>query len=590
MGSKFLGNRLIILLFILLGLSGIALYLSYQQITAEVITYQQVGYRIKETRLTNALMHQENPVIDQNKVIWVDNRNNQTNLYLYDLNNGQETLLTDGTQVPRYPSINGDRVVWEDYRDFQMSDFNADIYWMDLNTRKEAPVTTAPGPQSSPYIYQDKIVWMDQRSDLDIPNIYLYDLTSLEETQITTQQTLGLTAINDNKIVYVDSRSNLNLPPDSPTLPLDLFIYDLLTKKEDRLTSITVSDQGDCDNEVALSLFGDKVVWQDFRDGNSEIYLYDRTNGQVRRITNNPKSQCSPIIYGDKIVWQDNRSSNWDIYLYDLTLNQEFQVTSNIKDQTSPAIYENKIVWSDARDTDPNYFGGRSDMPGSNINVYLAELSLDTITVNPTPTPTISAKKKSAVLKTKPSPTPTPTPQVSPPSLTLLSVNIIYPDQTNRTIKAGEQVVITNDDKLSFKGRTSPDGKVSINIETASPSTNEVMPNADGFWEYTLNPQMINIDKGKHTVNAMATNSQGQKSEVVALSSFELKFLSWSESGQKIIYIIIVAILSLAIISITLLIITRKNRLKAGSVKPKAKGLLNKINFLKNGFWPKKEK
>lgn len=40
-----------------------------------------------------------------------------------------------------------------------------------------------------------------------------------------------------------------------------------------------------------------------------------------RQITTNPSSQSNPDIYGDKIVWQDKRNGNWDIYLYDLSTN-----------------------------------------------------------------------------------------------------------------------------------------------------------------------------------------------------------------------------------------------------------------------------
>ena len=37
------------------------------------------------------------------------------------------------------------------------------------------------------------------------------------------------------------------------------------------------------------------------------------------RITINPSSEEFPAIYGDKIVWQDKRNGNWDIYMYKLS-------------------------------------------------------------------------------------------------------------------------------------------------------------------------------------------------------------------------------------------------------------------------------
>ena len=33
--------------------------------------------------------------------------------------------------------------------------------------------------------------------------------------------------------------------------------------------------------------------------------------------------QQNPAIYWDRIVWEDNRNGNWDIYMYDLTADEE---------------------------------------------------------------------------------------------------------------------------------------------------------------------------------------------------------------------------------------------------------------------------
>jgi len=68
------------------------------------------------------------------------------------------------------------------------------------------------------------------------------------------------------------------------------------------------------------------------------------------QITTNASDQYSPVIYGNKIVWQDYRNGNWDIYIYDLSTKKETQITTNTSDQYSPAIYGDRIVWVDYRD------------------------------------------------------------------------------------------------------------------------------------------------------------------------------------------------------------------------------------------------
>ncbi|MCQ9206803.1 MAG: S8 family serine peptidase [Omnitrophica bacterium] len=102
-------------------------------------------------------------------------------------------------------------------------------------------------------------------------------------------------------------------------------------------------------NQSYPRIHKDKIVWQDSRDGNTDIYMYDLSIGQEIPITIDPINQLSPQIYEDRIVWQDDRNGNYDIYMYDLATGEEVPITTNSKEQSQPRIYNDKIVWYDRR-------------------------------------------------------------------------------------------------------------------------------------------------------------------------------------------------------------------------------------------------
>ena len=85
--------------------------------------------------------------------------------------------------------------------------------------------------------------------------------------------------------------------------------------------------------------------------------MYDISTKKETQITTGPSDSLYPAIYGDRIVWDDNRNGNWDVYVYDLATGQECHTTDK-SDQYYPAIYGDRIVWTDMRNGNPDIYMG----------------------------------------------------------------------------------------------------------------------------------------------------------------------------------------------------------------------------------------
>ena len=151
-------------------------------------------------------------------------------------------------------------------------------------------------------------------------------------------------AISGTKVVYDDNRSG----------NYDIYLYDLATFTEKRLTTNSAGQ-----HTPAIS--GTNVVYQDQRNGNWDIYLYDLATDTEKRLTTNSARQSRPVISGTKVVYEDNRNGNLDIYLYDLATDTEKPLTTLPSSQSRPAISGTKVVYEDLRDP-------------TNYDIYLYDL------------------------------------------------------------------------------------------------------------------------------------------------------------------------------------------------------------------------
>ena len=284
------------------------------------------------------------PSIYGDRIVWQKGSGADfTNLGVYDLSTNREIqITTNSLTVPREPKIYGDRIVWIDANNGSYDEYGYydtfDIYMYNLSTSEKTQITTSGSASwpTAPAIYGNIIVWDEYRNNGD--NVYMYDLSTRKETQITNNGVSERPAVYKDKIVW-EQVNDSTRGGDICSQRNDVYVYNISTSNTTRIITGKA-------NYYRVAISGDKIVWQSWINGGSDIYVYDLSTGKNTQLTNSG-SAYNPAIYADRIVWHDGRNGNADIYLYNLSTSEETQVTIDDSDQRCPAIYGDTIVWED---------------------------------------------------------------------------------------------------------------------------------------------------------------------------------------------------------------------------------------------------
>jgi len=141
----------------------------------------------------------------------------------------------------------------------------------------------------------------------------------------------------------------------------DIYLFDLETGSEVQVTN-------DLDNQYLNDVSGNHAVFTTYLSGdaNEEIFSYDIASGQVQNITNHWADQRNPSISGSVVVFQDSRNRTnedlWDIFWVDLNSSAFLPAIEFNGSQVNPQVSGNLVVWEDLRnDTD--------------LDIYLMDLS-----------------------------------------------------------------------------------------------------------------------------------------------------------------------------------------------------------------------
>ena len=312
-----------------------------------IIVYGSSNYR----PLNLATSNQISPIVDGDRIVYIDDRNDRQDIYLYDFKLNKEKQLSDDTLYKDVVSISGDKVVWDAYDD----DGVGHVYFYNLSTDEHGRITTASDHEEySPNISGQKVVWTDKFGTGQDQQwrVYLYDFDSKQVNKVSETSLLGsplisgnrvawksanqklnilnledksvqevkeasnqfLSAFNGNKVVFMDGDFNYQAKPIEDKLnSYTIYIYDVMTHQTTKILP------PDAYGIQYPNLSGDNLVYQDGRDG-EDVYLYDLKTAHEVRLTYD--GSFAPIISGNHLIFSNDNTKFYQTYLYEVPPNQ----------------------------------------------------------------------------------------------------------------------------------------------------------------------------------------------------------------------------------------------------------------------------
>ncbi len=189
---------------------------------------------------------------------------------------------------------------------------NWDIFLCDMDTGKVKQITTDENTQISPRIYGNMIVWLDNRNDAEKPwphyyDVYAYGISTGKERRLTTGNSIDNhdLAISSNLVAWTDIRNDApetRIDTDPPVENRDIYLYDLSTGQEQQITT-------NSGNDYAPIIDDGRILFQrEVTEGNVDLFLYDTQDSTEKQISTGGSVRADSYsgIDINMIVWSDS--------------------------------------------------------------------------------------------------------------------------------------------------------------------------------------------------------------------------------------------------------------------------------------------
>jgi hypothetical protein len=352
---------------------------------------------------------------DSVHVVWRDNRDGNNEIYYKrsvdgGVNWGTDTRLTNNPSPSGYPTVavSGQvvYVVWEDDRDgnyeiYYKRSTNGGVSWGG-DTRLTNNTATSERPSASVSDSVVHVVWLDQRDG----NLEIYYKRSTDEgvswgadTRLTNN-----TAMSERPSVAVSGQVVHVAWSDTRDGNNEIYYKQSTDGGVSWGADIRLTNDPDGSYNSPISASGSfvHVVWEEWRDGNPEIYYKRSTDVGVSwsadvRLTNNTGYSTSPSIsVSGQVVhvgWYDNRDGNNEIYYKrstdggiswgtDTRLTNDPASSFDLSVSVSGQVVH--VVWTDFRDGNAEIFYKR-DPIGNPVGIHESFLNEITLQFSPNP-------------------------------------------------------------------------------------------------------------------------------------------------------------------------------------------------------------
>ena len=293
-----------------------------------------------DTRLTNDLATSRNPAISVSgsivHIVWPDERDGVGEIYYKrSTDNGlswePDTRLTDVLAYSGNSSLavfgSSVHAVWEDYRDlnqeiyYKHSTDSGQTWGTDMRLTNNSALSWTPSIAAINSIVH--LVWRDERDG----NNEIYYKKSIDggtNWGVDTRLTINPSNSFSPSIAVYDSLVNIVWDDDRDGNS-EVYYKRSSDSGSNWSPDIRLTNNIAFSSNPSISVSDSiiHVVWEDTRDGNNEIYYKRSVDGGLNweddlRLTNNSSisgavSVCSSLS-AVHVVWNDNRDGNWEVY------------------------------------------------------------------------------------------------------------------------------------------------------------------------------------------------------------------------------------------------------------------------------------
>lgn len=265
-------------------------------------------------------------------------------LYVLNLDSGERwPLIEAGSRTePNRPSIDGTWVAWMSYRQDSMAGSVTSIQL--ANIRGDSVFSLASLPTfgeeriAFPRVSGDRVLW---EKFIDAPRevqIVVYSIDLDQRIVIADSiQTHYPAAMSGDRIIFTRQRTD-SLGPSADD---EVVLYDLLSGSMRRLNRMDGREVGDPD------ISGNVAVWEACSQ-QCDIMYRDLETGEVLNVTRGRGQGIRPRVAGSRIVWQDRRDGDDDVYMYQIDTGWTVKLTDNPGDQVYPVVSSERwVVWGD---------------------------------------------------------------------------------------------------------------------------------------------------------------------------------------------------------------------------------------------------